>query len=306
MDEFTQPPAIVRPAVSNEERVVQLIQEAKALDGMMKSGIRITADQMVSRGNALIKAAQLAGKGKWKESLAKNWPEMNERTARRYMALSNEKARADMVATWQGHTHKQLDDKSEDEESGEEKKPPLTVEQRKRLISLIGTVKPALAKKLREGTKKLTDAELEAEVPPSCDKCRRLGPPFGKPCQACEKVRKNVQGDLFEGNQEPEDEDDAGSAPAKVDPYAEARKFVAKTAATITKTAANDKTLYDALVACRLMDHRTGETPRFCALSGVSKVIGMVADGETDLAKIKRAYDIASGAFVPPMFDKGK
>lgn len=293
-----QPPAIV----SNDERAGQLIQEAKALDGMMKLSIRATADQMVSRGQALIKAQQLAGKGKWKEQLAKHWKEMNERTARRYMALATEKARADTVSAQEAHTHKVLDDKPDDSESADDETPPLTVHERKILISLIGTVKPGLAKKLRDGAKKLTDAELWKEVPPSCGQCQRLGAK-PRPCEACARLRAEHKAGLFD---EPEDEDNPESPPKPPpDPYVQAKKSVSGVATKLTQLVNEDPMLYEAMKACRLMDHAGGKL-RCCAFAGVAKVIELVGEGETSLKKIKEAYDLASGGFVPPMYERKK
>jgi hypothetical protein len=304
MDEFTpvDPPAIVRPAITNIERAMELILEAKALDDSMRQGIRVTADQMVERGRVLIKAKQLCGKGgPWQELLQKvRW---SERTCYRYMRLATDAARSAMIDEFEGHTHKQLDDKPGDEDSDENDDEPLTLDERKVLYSLIGTVKPALAKKLREGTKKLSDADLLAEVPVCCSKCQRLGAP-PKPCEQCAIARKTEQGKLFEDGQEPDDEDDSGSKPKPPpDPYKQARAFVSKTATSITKLVAEDTMLYEALKACRLMDHAGGKL-RCCAFAGVAKVIDLVAEGETDLAAIKKAYDVASGGFVPPMYER--
>lgn len=305
MDEFTDPPAIVRPAISNFERAGQLVQEAQTHDNAMRSHIGITAEEMVLRGTALNKAMQLAGKGKLKEVLSAFWkgPTISTTTARRYMKQATEQARRTMVDTFESHTHRQLDGNEEEQESSDDETPPLTVQERKVLISLIGTVKPGLAKKLRDGTKILSDTELHKEVPPSCGKCQRFGPP-PKPCEACARVRSEAKLSLFDAEQEPEDEDDPASGPKPPpNPYLAVAKEVTKVARDLTKLAAEDKPLYDALVACRLMDH-SKDTPSFCALAGVKKVIEMVEAGET-LAAIKRAYDLASGAFVPPRFNKG-
>lgn len=307
MDEFTQPPAIV--SVSNDERASQLIREARALDGVLKVGIRTSADQMVERGKLLVKAQQLAPKGKFDAKLATEWPDISRRTAYRYMKLVTDQARSAMVALVESHTHKVLTDKDGEEDSEEGKPTPLTVNERKILIFLIGTVNPALAKKLRDGTKKMTDAELKAATPPSCSRCARgamIHRP-GQPCAGCEKLRRGEQANLFEESEEPEDEGDSGSPPKPPpDPYIAVKKEVTKAASMLTKIAGEDRTLYDAFVACRLMDHPHGEAPKFKALAGVGKIIAMIEDGETDLKKIKAAYDIASGGFIPPMHERKK
>jgi len=297
----TDPPAIVRPAISNVERSMELIHEAKAIDDRMRGRIALTAEEMVERGQVLIKAKQLCGKGgPWREHLKRvGW---SERTARRYMSQATEKAKADMVAGFESHTHKQLDGNEDEEESSDDETPPLTVQERKILYSLIATVKPGLAKKLRDGTKKLSDAELHKEVPPSCDNCRRFGAkPL--PCEICTKLRLEAKASLFESDGEPENEDDPGSAPAPPpDPYKEVKSLVTKLSGAMTKLAAEDAVLYEVLVACKLMDH-SKKTPSFCPLAGTKKIIEKVEEGET-VAAIVAAYQIASGGFVPPMYER--
>ncbi len=307
MDEFTiptDPPAIVRPHVSNEERIGQLVREAQEHDNAIKFGIARCGEDMVYRGNALNKAMQLAGKGKLKEVLEKHWKgRISTRTAYRYMKMATADAVATMVAQFESHTHKQLDDKPDGEDSEDDETPPLTVQQRKVLYSLIETVKPGLAKKLRAGSKKFTDAELWKEVPPSCGKCQRFGPPPGKPCETCAKMRSDAKTSLFDSEQEPADEDDPASGPKPPpDPYAKAKKLATEFSTLMTKLAADNKPLYDALVACKLMDH-TKDTPSFCAVVGTKKIIEMVEAGET-LAATVTAYKIMSGGFIPPMYEK--
>lgn len=294
-------PDEVPAIVSNVQRAAALIQEARAIDGMMKLDIRATAEKMLQRGNALVKAQQLCGKGEFDEMLKKNWPEISRRTAYRNMKMATEKARSAIVALVESHTHLQLDDKDGESESGEEETPPLTVAQRKILISLIGTKSPGLAKKLRDGTKKLSDIELTKAMPPSCGKCQRFGPP-PRPCEMCAKMRADDRQTLFD----PEDEENPESPPkAAPDPYAKAKKLVADASGTLTKLINDDAALYEAMKTCKLVFHPDGGL-KFCALAGVAKVIEMVADGETNLGKIKSAYDLASGGFVPPRFERKK
>jgi len=124
-------------------------------------------------------------------------------------------------------------------------------------------------------------------------------------CPACERIRASHQARLFEEQQEPANPDDPGSPPAPPpDPYAEAKKLVTKLTGIVTNLIGSDPKLYEALVACRVVDHPQGESPRFRALTGLRKVIDLVEKGETNLQVIKDAYEIASGAFVPPMFGK--
>lgn len=304
MWEETNPPA--QAIVSNEERAGQLIQEAKALDGIMKLTIRATADQMVQRGQLLIKAQQMAGKGNFDAALAKNWAEISRSTAYRNMRLATEAARSRMVTLVESHTHLQLDDKGFDEDSDDPDAKPLTVQERKVLMLLIKRDKPAQGKKLLDGSKKATDAELKAIVGPACDKCRRLGPPAGKPCEVCEKLKKGEQGKLWEEGQEPDDENDPASAPKPPpDPYAKAKKLLTELASVMTRLIGEDPKLYEALTACGVIEHKTGEAPKFRAVLGVGSVIDNVQKDEP-LSVIKRDYDIKSGRLVLPMYERKK
>lgn len=295
MDELN-PPAIVENV-----QIAECIAEARMIDATMRDDIRRCGASMVRRGQLLIQAKQLAGKGEaWREVLKKHWG-ISIRSAQRYMRMATDKAKSDMIAQFVGHTHKELDDKGTPEDYDESSLPPLTPEERKRYISLIKSAKPRLGKKLEDGTKILSDDELRDELPPSCDKCLRLGAPLGRPCDTCAKMRLEARASLFD---EPEDESDSGSPSKPKDPYKEVRTTVTQAANRITKLAGEDGVLYEALKACRLMDHPPGGTPKFKALAGVAKVISMVAEGETNLRAIKEAYDIASGGFVPPMFQR--
>lgn len=287
MPDELEPPAIVRPAISNVDRAMELIREAKEIDGFMRQSIRVTVDQMVERGQVLIKAKNLCGKGgPWRELLLKvGW---SQRTTQRYMRLATEQAKGDMVSRFESHTHLQLDDKPGEEDSSDDDALPLTPEQRNRLISLIRSARPALGKKLFEGKKKMTDAELKAACPPSCERCLRIGPPVGRPCQNCLVLRQQAK------EKPPEEESD----------YVLLVRKVATAGRDITKLAGEDKALCDALVACRLMDH-AGDSLRCVAFAGTEKIIKMVAAGK-ETEEIVKAYDIASGGFVPPRFQKGK
>lgn len=303
MNEFTDPPALVRPAISNLERAGQLIEEAREIDGLMTANIRATADQMVRRGQALITAQKLCLKGEFDALLAKKWPEISRSTAYRNMKLATEKAHSVTVTLFTSHTHKVLDDKPGEEDSDEIGSQPLTVAERKILYLLIKTVKPGLGKQLIEGSKILTDSQLLDKVPPSCDKCRRLGPP-AKPCETCAVLRSESKRGLFDKDAEPGNPDDPASAPKPPpDPYAQAKKLLTDLASVMTKLIAEDAGLYEALNACGVLEHLSGQTPKFRAVLGVKSVIENVEKGET-LASIKRDFDIKSGRLILPMYEK--
>lgn len=289
MNDLMNPPAMVQGIVSNYERAIELVQEAQSYDTAMKTSIRTTGDDMIRRGNALIKAVQLAGKEKLADILAKGWkgPVISTRTARRYMKLATEKAVADMVSAFESHTHKQLDGKIEDENSDDEDGEGLSAQERKVLISLIASVKPGLAKKLRDGTKKMTDKELKEAAPVSCSKCSRLGWPGGRPCEQCKELRKpKKQGSLLDG---PEG-----------DPLEKVRKLVVAVASLLTKTVNDNAELYRAFVACGLVDHVPNGPIRVLPFAGVGKLIEVVKkdEGLSD-EKIKQAYQGACGTWVP-------
>ncbi len=198
---------------------------------------------------------------------------------------------ADLTAV----THKRSAGDDEDLEAPDT--PTMSAAERKVHILLIGTVRPGLAKKLLDGTNKLSDAKLLKDVPPHCDRCGRLGPP-PKPCDQCRQAKEDYQASLAD----PENEDDPASPPKPTpDPFKQAKHLTTNLATFFTNFAAENGDLYQAFVACGLMDHPPGKTPRFLPLAGVSRVVSEVSRGVTDLEKIKLTYQEACGTWIPEM-----
>ncbi len=290
MDDLN-PPAIVQSV----DQAVAFFNEAMAYSDAAIVDLERACFDVRKRGELLLKAKEIVGHGNWLAFVRQHAKKGESyATIKRYMAQAKSLKLSDLTA----HTHLQLPDKPGEEDSDEEDKPPLTDKQRKVLMRLIESAEPALGKKLLGGKKKMTDAELEAACPPSCDKCRQHGPPPGKPCEWCKKLRDEAEEQSLFATQEPANPDDPTSPPKPPpDPYAGVAKMATTLTLKITKLAGDDPKVCAALTACGLIDHKDGI--RFRPLAGVRRVIELLEEGETNLAKIKYEYDKSSGAFAP-------
>ena len=169
---------------------------------------------------------------------------------------------------------------------------------------------PKLANKLIDGTATMPADELWKLTAWMCRRCVRLGPPPVKLCDTCAANRKQKQTDLLQQTSEPADPDDPTSPPEKpADRLARLRKLVIATQREAT-TALNDPAeecvrLRELLTACRVVDYQGG-SPRFRALSGVARVVELAAKPDASPEEVAHQYRIASGEFVPPVFERKK
>lgn len=180
-------------------------------------------------------------------------------------------------------------------------------EYRNRVFGLKVTL-PRMHKKLVDGETTMPADELWKFTAWMCRRCVRLGPPPVKLCETCAANREAASRDLLQSTSEPANPDDPTSPPEPApDKLARLRKLVIATQREAT-AALNDPAeecvrLRELLTACRVVDYQ-GEAPRFRALSGVAKVVDLAAKGDVDVAEARHQYEIASGAFVPPVFER--